>query len=167
MEVNPLQGKLESFIKKYKYVALILVIGIGLMLLPEKSEKTEPTPVTENIVTQKSIEEQLSDILSDVDGAGKVKILLTIRAGEETLFQTNSSISNGSDTSSTQITTVTITSSDKNEYGLIRQINPPTYMGAIIVCEGADSPSVRLAVIEAVSKVTGLGSDKISVLKMK
>jgi len=40
-------------------------------------------------------------------------------------------------------------------------------MGAVIVCQGADDPQVRLSIVDAVSKVTGLGSDKISVLKMK
>ena len=40
-------------------------------------------------------------------------------------------------------------------------------MGAIVVCQGGDNATVRLAIIEAVSNVTGLGADKISVLKMK
>jgi stage III sporulation protein AG len=40
-------------------------------------------------------------------------------------------------------------------------------MGAIVVCQGGDQPTVRLAILDAVSKVTGLGADKISILKMK
>ena len=43
----------------------------------------------------------------------------------------------------------------------------PVYQGAIILCQGADSPSVRLAITQAVSKVTGLPTDRIAVLKMK
>ena len=38
--------------------------------------------------------------------------------------------------------------------------------GAVIVCEGAESSSVRLYVTNAVSVYTGLGSDKIEVIKM-
>ena len=53
------------------------------------------------------------------------------------------------------------------ESGLIRQINPPAYLGAIVVCQGADNNTVRLAIVEAVSRATGLGADKISVLKMR
>ena len=49
----------------------------------------------------------------------------------------------------------------------MRQVNPPTYLGAIIICEGADDANIRLAVVDAVSKVTGLGANRISVLKMK
>ncbi len=39
--------------------------------------------------------------------------------------------------------------------------------GAVIVCDGADSAKVRLLVTNAVMAYTGLGSDKIWVVKMK
>ena len=39
--------------------------------------------------------------------------------------------------------------------------------GAVVVCTGADSPQVQLDVTNAVSAYTGLGSDKIRILKMK
>lgn len=39
--------------------------------------------------------------------------------------------------------------------------------GAVVVCAGADDPRVRLDVTNAVAAYTGLGSDKITVMKMK
>ena len=39
--------------------------------------------------------------------------------------------------------------------------------GAVIVCQGAEDPDVRLNVTNAVAAYTGLGSDKIRVIKMK
>ncbi len=39
--------------------------------------------------------------------------------------------------------------------------------GAVVVCAGAENAQVRLAVTNAVSAYTGLGSDKITVMKMK
>ena len=39
--------------------------------------------------------------------------------------------------------------------------------GCVIACEGADDPAVRLDVTNAVAAYTGLGSDKIYVLKMQ
>lgn len=38
--------------------------------------------------------------------------------------------------------------------------------GAAVVCDGADDARVRLAIVEAVSAYTGLGSDRIKVLEM-
>ena len=39
--------------------------------------------------------------------------------------------------------------------------------GVVIVCEGSENASVRLALLEAVKAYTGFTSDKISVLRMK
>jgi len=39
--------------------------------------------------------------------------------------------------------------------------------GAVVVCQGADEAGVRYCVTNAVSAYTGLGSDKIQVIKMK
>ena len=39
--------------------------------------------------------------------------------------------------------------------------------GAVVVCDGADSALVRLNVTNAVMSYTGLGSDKITIIKMK
>ena len=39
--------------------------------------------------------------------------------------------------------------------------------GAVVVCQGADDAQIRLNVTNAVAAYTGLGSDKITVMKMK
>ena len=41
----------------------------------------------------------------------------------------------------------------------------PQYLGAVVVCDGADAPQVQLAVTQAVAQFTGLSTDRISVLK--
>ena len=168
MDITEVSKKVIDLLKKYRYALIVLMVGIGLMLLPSKDagDAGETEPLDENI-TQVSISQQLADILSSVDGAGNVRVFLTVGTGEETLYQTNDSVSVTGDSSSTQIDTVTVTDASKDQTGLIRQVNPPVYQGAIVVCEGADSPSIQLAIVEAVSKVTGLGADCISVLKMK
>lgn len=169
MDVNMLKESFFEFTKKYKYVVLILLIGIGLMLLPTGKQRES---VTQN-QPEKQLEKEgsasvlLADVLSNIDGAGKVQVYLTIASGEQTIYQTNDTVSTGVDTSNTQIDTVTITDAQRNETGLVRQVNPPVYQGAIVVCQGADRAAVRLAIADAVSKVTGLGTDRISVLKMK
>lgn len=168
MELNALYKRIPKLLRKYRYVILILLIGVGLMLLPSGSSesKTEEAPAEAEQQTQ-SLSDQLGQILSRIDGAGQVQVLLTQGVGEETIYQTDSDITNNDNENTTRISTVTVTDSQRDQKGLVRQINPPTYRGAIIVCQGADSPTVRLAIVEAVSKVTGLGVDRISVLKMK
>lgn len=156
---------LES-LKKYRYVLLILLAGLFLMALPE-GQKEEALPQQTVIESQPSLQESLAEILSQISGAGKVKVLLSQSAGEQTLYQTDEDISTGENSSDIRRETVLVTGSDREEAGLIKQINPPTYLGAIVLCQGADSASIRLSIVEAVANATGLTSDKITVLKMK
>lgn len=156
--------KMLSYGKKYRWPAIILLIGLVLLLIPGKdTQTTESRGITETEDNIMTLEEALSEILSKVQGAGKVRVMLSVASGEETLYQSNTNTSDGG---SGKQDTVIISDAQRNELGLVRQVNPPVYRGAIVVCQGADSPSVRLALTEAVSKVTGLTSDKISILKM-
>lgn len=159
-------GKVSAFIKKYKYMLLILLIGLVLMSIPNHKDNNTDTAVAVSEVkntSSLSVQNELEEILSQIEDVGKVQVMLTIAEGEETIYQTNG---NKQDTGSSN-TTVIITDADRNQQGLIRQITPPVYLGAIVICQGCDKPTVRLAVTQAVSKITGLGADCISVLKMK
>ena len=158
--------KVRLWIKEYRYVILVLVLGILLMMLPqgkteEKKDDNVLIPETEAVET---LQEQLEQLLSLVQGAGKVRVLLTEAEGERVIYQTDGEQSSQN---STRADTVIVSDSARAESGLVQQILPPSYMGAIILSQGADSASVRLSLIEAVSNATGLSSDRISVLKMK
>lgn len=167
MEITPALKKIKEVFGKYRYGLLVIAIGIILMTLPEKRQTETPLAVQNEMITEASVESRLGEILSLVDGAGETQVLLTVFSGEETIYQVDESVQKNTDSSDTKITTITITNKEKAETGLIRQVIPPKYLGAIVVCRGGDDPSVKLAVVEAVSKVTGLGADQISVLKMK
>ena len=170
MELKALYKKIPQFLNKYRYVILILLVGIVFMLLPSTEQKSSTSvdpPETTAVTDTSFLNQQLSEILSRIEGAGQVQVLLTQGRGEEVIYQTDSDITNSENENTTHITTVTVTSSERDETGLIRQVNPPSYLGAIVVCQGAESPTIRLAITEAVSNVTGLGVDRITVLKMK
>ena len=169
MELKRFSKRISYLIKKYRYIALVIAIGLFFMLLP--TQKRENTDINSNSVSDslqtKSLEEELVQILCQIKGVGKVKVMLSVAQGEQIIYQTNNTSSADSDSSKEDYDTVIITDSDRNQQGLIHQKNPPSYMGAIIVCQGADDPTVKLLITEAVSKITGLKTNRISVLKMK
>lgn len=169
MEIDRIRQVIPGFLKKHRYALIVLLIGIVLMLIPEsKGERTKEVLREQvELPAVESVEQKLSALLSQVEGAGNVKVLLTESKGQEILYQTDGTYTSGTETSDQQLTTVILTDHDRNEIGLIRQTNPPRYQGAVILCQGADSPTICLAITEAVSKVTGLGSDSIVVLKMR
>ena len=167
MEIKRGLIKIGEVLKKYRYAAIVIVAGIFLMLLPigEASASEETAPNQREV--SDSMEERLCSILSQIRGAGRVQVMLTIAQGEETVYQFDQDLTTDEGGSSSQKDTVTVTDKDRGQSGLITQVNPPRYQGALIVCQGADDPAVRLAISEAVSGLTGLGTDKIAIAKMK
>ena len=166
MDWLAVKEKAGYFLRKYRYVLLILLVGIVLMCLPggEEPEQERVSPEqTDGMSAPPDPEERLRQILSQIEGAGKVEVLLTPLAGEETVYQTDEDLSANGD----RMETVIITDAQRSQQGLVKQVNPPVYLGAVVVCQGADRATVRLAIVEAVANATGLGADKISVLKMK
>ena len=170
MDWVKIRGKVIGACKKYRYAILVLVLGLVLLMIPGRASqetRTAEQPKIQQTDTHKGdITESLRNILCKIQGVGDVQILLTTAAGEKTIYQTDNDITGGENAAS-RWETVIITNGNREESGLVQQIIPESYMGAIVVCQGADSPAVRLAVVEAVTKVTGLGSDRVCVLKMK
>ncbi len=150
-------------VRKYKYVLLVILAGVILIALPSGTEEPEPIP-TQSQSSQTNLEEALAEILSLIQGAGKVRVLLTERNGSEIWYQTDSDTTASGDKKQD---TVLYSDGSRAEAGLVRRTDPPVYQGAVVLCQGGDSPHVRLAIVEAVANATGLTTDQISVLKMK
>ena len=150
-----------AVIKKYQYILLVVLIGVFLMLLPSNTKAPQTIINTPIETTTYDLETELSEILSHIFGVGKVEVLLTESSGSNTIYQMDTGQNHSN------LDTVVITNQNREETGLVKQVLPPVYKGALIVCQGADRANVRLAVVEAVKSVTGLSSDCITVLKMK
>ena len=169
MDIVKYKNRILAAIGKYKYVWIVLLAGVILMMLPGKdirntdSQKEQSTENAED----NTIEERLEKILGQSAGAGQVKVMLAVAQGERTIYQTDSTYAQSDDHTDSRTQTILITDSERNEAGLVYQKNPPVYQGAIVLAQGADDPTVKLAIAEAVSDVTGLGVDKISILKMQ
>ena len=160
MDGNEPRQRINVLFGKYKYPILVVLVGLGLLLLPTRETETPSVPV--ETVREASLEQRLEELLAQIEGAGAVRVLLTEDVGRETLWQTDVQ----SDTDSVREDTVIVEDADRNETGLVRRTTEPSYRGVVILCQGADAPSVKLAIVEAVRCVTGLGADQISVQKM-
>ena len=167
MDIEKWMQKIPAWIKKYKYSLVAVLVGVAILLLPGRKAAVEEITVLTEETPQKDMAQELSALLSKIEGVGKVEVMLTIRSGETTYYQRDEDISSNGDSSSLRQETIVLTDSERNEHPLIMQVLPPQYLGAVIVCQGADQPSVKWAIVEAVSKATGLGADQITVLKMK
>lgn len=167
MDPMTLQVKLARLAGKYKYALLILLIGLALMLLPNPSDQAEPEPIQTVAQEPDNLEAKLELALSKISGAGKVEVVLTEAVSPETVYQSDTQSDSDDQRTQRSENTVLIEDSDHQRSGLVRRVDGPVYQGALIVCQGGDDPQVKLAIVQAVGCVTGLGADQISVVKMK
>ena len=163
-------GRVPAFVKKYAPALALGLIGILILLWPKKqtAQKTETSgaaqPAAQSLL---ETEQRLAALLAHIEGAGEVQVMLSLRTGAETVYQTDTKRSSGESGDTQETTTVLCTQSGSSKTPLVKKTEYPVYQGAVVVCAGADSAQVRLAIVEAVSSLTGLGSDKITVVKMK
>ncbi len=165
--------KITEIWKKYKYVALIVLVGVLLMLIPtSKKTGTKQQSATLNAEDTFSLEEtekRMESILSQIDGVGKLRIMLTLSSGPQ--LQLASDLDRTRDAAAgdgrDRQETVTINRGSGCQEVIVTKQIYPVFRGAVVVCQGAGNSAVRLAVTEAVSALTGLSADKITIVKWK
>ena len=161
---------LKALFEQYKFVLLVIGVGIVLLLLPTGS-KVKPaigTVVTsQELFDLPAFEEKLGLVLSNINGAGQVEVILTVTGTTRQVFaQDNRESIRESGNELTESTVVVSKGSGTQEALLVETVYPK-FQGAVVVCEGGNDPAVKLKLIEAVSALTGLGADKISVCMSK
>lgn len=126
-----------------------------------------------------TLETNLENILSKIEGVGKVKVLVTYSQSSQTIAMynensKNSSIEEKDSGGGTRITQETDTKKDiiyKEENGkkvpITQTVINPKVEGAIVTAQGAENPNVKNNIIQAVEAVTGIATHKIQVFEMK
>lgn len=165
--------KVWEFIKKNKYVLIVILLGVLLISLP-KNEKESTREVSTSPSATFSLSEEekrIAEALSEIDGAGKVKVVLTVRSTGETVVakDTESYVlqEDGESRQEESSSVVTVSEGSQKESPVTVEVIYPEYQGALIVAEGADNAETKLRLTQAVADLTGLSTEKITVVKMK
>ena len=160
----PEAAKVWKLLEQYKYVLLVIAAGLVLLLWPTGERQAPPDRVdaAQDEFDLKELEEKLSQTLSQVDGAGKVTVTLTMKSGMEQVLASDRTTTVNERGSSVEEETV-LRSTGSGEEALLITRKYPVFQGALVVCEGGDDPAIRLTMTQAVSALTGLGADKITV----
>lgn len=156
---------------RYKYVLLVIAVGVLLLLLPGSGERKESREQLsaggEEDFSVEALEEKLENTLSEIDGAGRVMVMLTVESGMKRVFAQDGSVEQDEGAVQRETQTVVVSAgSGTQETVLVQQIYPQ-FQGALVVATGGGDPTVRLKLTEAVAALTGLGADKISICKGK
>ena len=152
--------------EKNKYVLIVLLVGLLIILWPfgdDTARETVPAPEQTERPLAFSVEAEEARIayaLSQIQGAGQVVVVHSLRTSLKQEVAVN-------EDSAGRRETVTIATGGGAQSEVTLRYRYPEFQGALIVSQGADDASVRLQLTQAVAALTGLGTDRITVMPMR
>lgn len=166
-------ARLRAAAVRYRAVLLVLLAGVLLLASGGRTEQTKPAQTAAAAATDgdgfelAAFEQSLEQKLAQIDGAGRVSLLLSLEESEEAVYAVDTRRSStGTDSQSDERSLAVLSDGGYGETPVTLKRRSPSFRGAVVLCDGAESDAVRLAVTQAVSVACGMGADKVSVLKM-
>ena len=161
-----LARKWKGALGNYQMALLVLAAGAALLLLPTGGEgrapEEEPAGQAQEEFELEAFGEKLARALSQVEGAGEVRVVLTLEGGSRRVLARDEERDGEGGTSSTVVTV------EGDGGGVVPlQTVAPRFRGVLVVCPGGGEAQVKLELVRAVSALTGLGSDAITVCRGK
>jgi len=182
---------IKSFLRNIspeKKVSALVIMGIaGIVMIfisnciqtSDNSQKAEESVVPENFISAKEykqqLETELSDIISSIEGAGNVKIMITMESGTEDIYAVEKNVTerrqsknddalNDSETEykEGQVYVVIKNKSGSEQAVLLKQVMPKI-RGVLVVCDGGGDPVTKEKITQAVSGVLNISSGKVYV----
>lgn len=187
-ENNNGKKKMENIVV-FIIIMIITIVAINYIWSGDKKEKVttdtnKKLAVTENETTEtpvveEGIEQKLENILSNIKGVGKTKVLITYSQTSQIvpMYDEDSSTSTTEETDSGGGTRTVNESSTKKDIiyedkngvktPITQSVINPKIEGAIITAQGANDANIKTSIVQAVEAVTGLATYKIQVFEMK
>ncbi len=187
MALLPVMEKLRHFLTanggaKNSWILWAGVLGAGVLLLlgfleGDTKEPAEPQEVSAAQYTAQAyesiLEERLTTLLSQVEGAGTVAVMVTLESTEQAVYAQAKQQS--SDTAQVQpdgltersslTTDYVLIESNGDEQALMETLVQPTVKGVAVVCTGAGDVAVVSRITQLVATVLGIPSNRICVTK--
>lgn len=142
-------------------------------------EERESNPAGQDWVTYAEIlEDTLEEVLSTMEGAGKVKVMITLESSGESIVEkdvttgidasTQVNADGGShNTSGNEKTGETVyVQQDRVSYPYVKQIISPRVAGVVVSAQGGDNLTINKNITEAIQALFGIDAHKIKIIKM-
>lgn len=142
---------LQGLLKKKNNPVLFIILLIGIVLMLFSGSRSKPEEKTGMLNEQ----EELTQLVSKIHGAGKVKVMVTYYGSGTSMIVYDTS-TRGDETDRKAV----VSGGEAVSSG----ISYPRVKGVVVVSSGADTENVRQAIIEAVTTALDIPDYKVSVL---
>ena len=156
------KGKLKQ--NRAALAAVIGVLAIVLILLSELFPQKNETPAASvsdqsAAAYQAQLEQRLEKLISQMDGAGKTAVMVTLETGEESIY----AVDTQSGEMQSQNTHVLL----KDGSALTETVYQPQIRGVAVLCDGGGDVRVASRITEMVGALLDLPSNRICVEQRK
>ena len=111
----------------------------------------------------RQLEQTLTELIGSIQGAGKTRVAVTLDASAETVYALDET--DGGENGQRQLEHILVDTRDGQD-ALVEMTWEPVIRGIAVVCEGADDITVNAQITQAVSVLTGVSTNRISIAKM-
>lgn len=155
--------------KKALFTVMFGLLGMLLILLSElpffsSSEKKETHNESAGIC--ENLEQEVEKLISKINGAGKVSVMLTYESDGERVFAKDTETKTQQNDNSQSNEKYIIVDSSQGETGLLVKVIYPRVRGVAVVCSGGADPTVRSEISAVLSALFDIGSNRISIASM-
>ena len=160
-----------SVIKNKKNVLIVSLGFIGIFLIfiseivPEREKEIVKTPSDFPSGFELELEKRLEEAVSQISGAGKTDITITLDSSKEYFYAKNSS-ENIDDSETEKESELVILEGAEGEEPIVLKTDEAKIRGVLVVCEGGNDPLVCEKILEAICALLDIPSNKVSVAKM-
>ena len=160
-----------SVIKNKKNVLIVSLGFIGIFLIfiseivPEREKEIIKTPSDLPSGFELELEKRLEEAVSQISGAGKTDITITLDSSKEYFYAKNSS-ENIDDSETEKESELVILEGAEGEEPIVLKTDEAKIRGVLVVCEGGNDPLVCEKILEAICALLDIPSNKVSVAKM-
>ncbi|MCH5320387.1 MAG: hypothetical protein J1E36_01395 [Eubacterium sp.] len=157
--------------KRIKIIVAIGLIGIILIFASNlfESDKKETTSTDTGMSYEEytnQLEKRLKSLISSIDGVGECEVMITLENTTESVYATDVEIKNN-DNSIDQKDKYVIYDSEKGETPVLIKEYLPKVQGVTIVCSGGENTAVKEKIIQSVTSLFNIPTNRVSVSKIK
>ncbi len=160
LSIEKVKSKLRKIKIEYLIVCCAIVAIIAIFISSFNSASQTTASALDEYVEM--LEKKLSAQLSEINGAGKVSVLISVKKGMTTEIATEKITVN--DSTGVKIEESPVLVSGKP---IILTEIYPEISGVIIIAKGADDLKVRMSLLSAAQTFLNVTSEKIEILTMR
>ena len=185
-KISDITEKIKKILSSKNQGNIIVTLGLtGLVLIAisgffKSNPSKEKTLNTSNSISnrQQELKQNLENIISEVEGAGKARVMVTFENSAETVYATEERknkeacedksegmITRKKESNDCEKKYITIKDSQGTEHALAVTEIEPKVKGVIVICSGGDNPIVKHRITEAVTTALNIPSKRVCITK--